>query len=625
MTAQGRLGPGARRGRASAPSILLLCTLLSPPGAFAGNFSLGESIGGNYRLTLNYSASMRTRDPAEALINGPIDPFQAELAPDGQLVGFTHTGLPTTINFDDGNRNFNKYALTHNRITAYGELGFTYDTFGAVFSGDTFYDDVYRRLNDNDSPDTVNKDLPNDEFTPAAQRFNGHRSRLLDAYVYGDFMLGDEATLNLRIGQQVVAWGESLFLYGLALSQGRADATRAYVPGAETKEILLPTTQVAFRLSPGWARMTLLGYYKLDFKATEIFPIGDFLAVQDLVGPGGDRAYGSLNPAYADGCPGLLDIPMFPLDTSALVCNQQGLGGDLFDADPYIMVPRGPDITPRRHGQWGAGLTFPVGGALNMGLYHIRYHSSNPFVQLNPGFAPVTRRPPLTTEVINQYVPTSYQVGYADGIHLSAISFSTVLGVFNVAGELIYRDNVDLQVQAVISGVLSPVYTRGEIYQALMSALYVTNPNIWYDEFVFVGEAAYVRTGDIEPFEPQPGIQPVGNGDVPFNDHESIGYQTLFLLTKRNMLDGWDFKTQFSWGEIVRGNPPLTAAFGALYGEGDQRGSVAIGVQYLQNFEVMASFNKFLGDPHATIGDSTLASNPYSDRDYVALNIKYNL
>jgi hypothetical protein len=625
MTAQGWLGQQARRGEVRAITVLLAGAVLGAQAAHAGDFSLGESIDGSYRLTLNYAVSMRTRDPAQALINGPIDPFQSEVAPDGQLVGFTHTGLPTTINFDDGNRNFKKNALTHNRLTAYGELNFISGDYGLILSGDSFYDRVYRETNDNDSPDTINKELPNNEFTAEAKRFNGRRSRLLNAYVYGDFMLGENATLNLRAGQQVVAWGESLFLYGLALSQGRADATRAYVPGAEVKEILLPTNQIAFRLSPGWAGLTLLGYYKLDFKSTEIFPIGDFLAIQDIVGPGGSFAYGSLNPAYADGCPGLLDIPSFPLDTSALICEQQGLGGDLFGAEPYINVPRGPDITPRDHGQWGVGLTLPIGSSLNVGLYHLRYHSTNPLVVLNPGFAEVTKTPPLTTEVINQYVPVTYQVGYADGIHLSALSFSTVLGAFNVAGELIYRDNVDLQVQAIISGVLSPVYTRGEIYQLLISGLYVTNPNLWYDEFVFVGEAGYVVTGDIEPFQAQDGIKPVGNGDHPFGDGESIGYQTLFLLTKRNMLDGWDFKTQFSWGEIVNGNPPLTAAFGALYGEGDQRASIAIGVQYLQNLEVMASFNKFLGDPSATIGDSTLAANPYADRDYVALNIKYNL
>lgn len=602
-----------------------------------GSMDVGDGVTAEYKLTLNYSVSMRVEEQAQALINGPIDPFQSQVAPDGQLVGFTHTGLPTTINFDDGNRNFDKGDLTHNRVTAFGEFKLSGESAGIVTSGDIFYDHVYApkgKKNANTSPDTVNKSRPEsnafNEFTEHARKFNGYRARLLDAYVYTDFMLGDEATLNLRLGQQVVAWGESLFLYGMALSQGRADATRAYVPGAETKEILLPTNQVAMRLSPGFWDLTFLAYYKLDFKETEIFPYGDYLSIADLVGPGGEIAYGSVNPAYAETCPGLLAIPGTPADLSVLCELGGGVGGPLFGAQPNIMVPRGPDILPDQDGQWGAGVTFPLGTTASMGLYHLRYHNANPSVILTPGFAPVTERPPLTTSIINQYVPVLYQVAYAEGIHLTGLSFSTVLFGVNVAGEVLYRQNADVQVQADISGVRSPVYTRGDFHQFLVSALWVTNPNIWFEEFIALGEAGYVRVDKIQPFEENQGghvdgINVVEGGDVPFNDRESYGFQTLFFLNKRNLFDGWDFKVNAAWGQIVKGNPSLTAAFGALYGEDDRRAGLGFGLQYLQNFEVSASYNMFLGNPETTIGESTLAAHPYTDRDYVALNIKYNL
>lgn len=604
-----------------AAGIFFACTLGG--AARAGTLPVGNGLEAEYKLTLNYSLSVRTRNPSQALINGPIDPLQSQLAPPGQLVGFTHTGLPTTINFDDGDRNFKKWALTHNRLTIYGETQINGESSGLILSGDAFYDDVYRRMNnDNDSPETVNKSGPNNEFSDAARKYDGQRLRLLDAYVFSDFNFGEEATLNLRLGQQVIAWGESLFLYGMALSQGRADATRAYVPGAETKEILLPTNQVAFRFSPGGG-LTFLGYYKLDFKPTEIFPIGDFLAVQDLVGPGGTVAHGSINPAYAQGCPGLLKFD--PLPDLSSVCNFNGVGGPILGAQPYIDVPRGDDILPSRWGQWGAGVTYPITGNTNAGLYYLRYHSSNPYVKLDPGFAQVTTTPPLTTSVINQYVPVMYHVGYAGGIHLFGASASTVLGPFNVAGELIYREHVDVQVQALISGVLSPVYTRGKILQTLVSALYVNNPGFFYDEFIFVGEAGFFHLMSVDPFKPEPGIIPVEGGTKPFNDDDSAGYQTLFLATKRNMVPGWDFKTQFAFGQIVKGNPSLTAAFGALYGEGDMRAGLGFGMQYVQNLEFALSYNKFMGNPDSKIGDSPLFEHPYADRDYLALSIKYNL
>src|SRR3546814_8298170 len=97
--------------------------------------------------------------------------------------------------------------------------------FGLELRGDAFYDDVYHHRNDNDSPETVSKtDGAYNEFSGEAQYYGGARARLLDAYVFGTWYLGDETVLNLRLGQQVADWGESMFFDGIALAQeiGRA-------------------------------------------------------------------------------------------------------------------------------------------------------------------------------------------------------------------------------------------------------------------------------------------------------------------------------------------------------------------------------------------------------------------
>ena len=42
------------------------------------------------------------------------------------------------------------------------------------------------------------------------------------------------------------------------------------------------------------------------------------------------------------------------------------------------------------------------------------------------------------------------------------------------------------------------------------------------------------------------------------------------------------------------------------------------------NTQIGLGYNWFWGDAGKTIGDTTLAANPYVDHDYATLNIKYN-
>ena len=258
--------------------------------ARAGEIDLWSDATLDYKLTVSYAAAIRTGNANNALINGPVDQFQSYLLPvqvpgqPVQVFSFTHTGLPSTANYDDGDRNFHAGSLINNRVTGLGELQFHWNNYGIELSGDGFFDQVYHHPNDNDSPETNNTDLPHTHWTDGARYYDGQRVRLLDAYAYGDFTLWD-MNLNVRAGQHLVAYGQSLFFSGVALAQSRADATKAFIPGAEIKSILLPTNQVSFRLGVT-NDLSMVGYYKLAFRANEIFPEGDYFSPADAVGPG---------------------------------------------------------------------------------------------------------------------------------------------------------------------------------------------------------------------------------------------------------------------------------------------------------------------------------------------------
>jgi hypothetical protein len=238
--------------------------------ATAGTFDFW-GIDGSYKATLGYAGAMRMEDPDPDLVDRPVDPLVPVVLPPGQVVGFTNTGLPEHYNYDDGNNNFEKGDLVNNRLSIFGEIQLRKNNYGFVLSGDAFRDEAYLDRNANNSPESINKtEGDTNEFSDEAKAFSGKRARLLEAYVTGDWSLFDDSMfLNVRLGEHVVAWGESLFNSGLMLAMGHADATRAFVPGAEIKEILLPHNQISatLALTP---ELSLMSYYKFEFDPTEI-------------------------------------------------------------------------------------------------------------------------------------------------------------------------------------------------------------------------------------------------------------------------------------------------------------------------------------------------------------------
>ena len=312
----------ARGGRA-VPYFLLGALALAGP-AQAGSFDIGD-VHADYKLTLNYGVAMRMKEQNNALINGPIDDFQLNLSGIANGTGFTHTGLPTTVNEDDSDRNFKQFSLINNRVSGLLETQFSWNNYGVVLSGDGFYDQVYHHPNYADSPDTINQDAPYSQWSAGARYYDGQRVRLLDAYAYATWPVTDNMNLDLRAGQQLVAWGESLFFSGMAISQSAADATKAFTPGVEVKDILLPGNQVSASLALG-PRLALMAYYKLAFKKTEIFPVGDYFSSTDSVGPGGSFAYGAVNPLALKSCPGLFGPGTNPCTIGL------GLGGPILNA-----------------------------------------------------------------------------------------------------------------------------------------------------------------------------------------------------------------------------------------------------------------------------------------------------
>ncbi len=574
---------------------------------------------------------MRLEKPHDGIVNAP---------PSADIPIPDFLKFPESNNYDDGDRNFEQYASVNNRFSVLGEILLRRNDFGMMLRGDAFYDQVYRQGNDNNSPDTLNtRQQPFNSFTEQARRFSGKRARLLDAYAFGTFYL-PSATLNLRIGQHIAAWGESLFFGGVALAQTPADATKATVPGADVKSILLPVNQVSASLSLNH-KLTLLGQYKLDFKEVELNPVGEFYSVSDVVGPGAEFIYGIKNPIYPDTLSGV-DLLSNDLIETVNLLNDLLLGGvlpqlpnlipdalpnvqlpDLSTLTPFIPeainVERAADIRPSDHGQWGLGLRYLTDNGSTIGVYRLRYHSTTPAPVQNygdgillPSLGPGL--PAITTAQLGLQVPVTYNIRYFDGIDLTAMSLGTTLFGISLGTELIYRQGVDVLVD-VDGGILGPVPTptRADVMQALVSGIYVIGPRYFWDSLALVSEVGFVHVDRITPATGPDGRQ----FDDLTNTRDAWGYSTVAVFEKRNILTGWDGSLLVQLAGVGSGKSALTTGLGSLMGEGDYRLGAGIGMTYAGRVSLGLQYSGFLGEPH-------FSDRPYQDRDILSATIKYN-
>ncbi|QHS11294.1 DUF1302 domain-containing protein [Sinimarinibacterium sp. NLF-5-8] len=672
------------KARAGVGSVALAAAFLGASGvAHAGSTTL-FGVDTTYQLQATYSAAMRLQAPADGIINTPTK--QDVLLPDSFK-------FQESNNFDDGDRNFAKHSLINNRITLLGELEFTKGDYGVMLRGDAFYDHVYRRKNDftqhfsrqgagkngpvGNEPLSINRTEGNtsdvfigdaDAFSNDAAFFAGRRARVLDAYAYGSWYFGDEMALNVRVGRHIAAWGESLFMSGVALAQSPADATKANLPGADVKSILLPVNQISFQfaLNYDW---TIVGQYKLEYKSVELNPVGEYFSPADVVGPGAQFIWGIKNPLKFDN----LDQPLLSDDTAEIVkvlvdllganvgaapgiadgltrplgnllnalnngLNQvPGLGGllsnlsisdlvgfiDLRNAPMYVNVARAPDITPSDHGQWGLGVKWQATGSTSFGLYRLRYHNTTPAPIQNFGTAPLgligSQGALVTTATLGLSVPTTYNIRYFDGIDLSALTFSTTMFGMNFGGELIYRQGIDMLVD-VDYGLMGPIPTpsRGDVVQGLFSVLSTIAASPLWDTLTIVGEGGYVHALDVDEIcRIDEGVSFGTNCSTKLkNSKDAWGYAFLMMLDYRNIMSGWDAQIPIFYSGIGSGQSAFAGGLGSLFGPGDRRFSIGYNMTYLQKLTFGVSANYFLGSAEFT-------DRPFADRDFVGFTVKY--
>lgn len=136
---------------------------------------------------------------------------------------------------------------------------------------------------------------------PAAEAASG--VRLGEAFVYRHYQLGEQPG-QLRLGRQVVRWGEALFMDGGIDADGPQDRSRLPEPGQAMRDTLLPVEQlyVAQSLS---MRLSLEAFAGLGWRPDRLARCGSPFAVADRGAPGCPAAGYTTEAADSGGQGGL--------------------------------------------------------------------------------------------------------------------------------------------------------------------------------------------------------------------------------------------------------------------------------------------------------------------------------
>jgi len=403
QTRPSKLEAERRRGLAVALAIVVAGAVYASPAA-AWNIYSGEKFNATLDSTFTFGAAWRVQERNDQLFfigNDPDNPGE------GSTAGFFS-------NADDGNLNYKKGELYSASIKGTFDLELDYRHGGdylqnvAVFSRATaFYDFV------GDSEDYTRRTPLHEDARRRDSVIDGGvvgaQWLFLDAYVQGTWSLADRM-MDLRVGNQVLSWGETIFTPGAINAINAFDVTKLRIPGSELKEALVPAPMV--RVSGQiYKQLGIEAYYQFYWNRTNVDPTGSYWATSDMVGRAAEGQFFGNDP----GGTGLPPETLFAF----------GAG-----------IPQAGDAKPSNQGQGGVALRYFWDRILTeFGAYYMRYHSKTPAVGVHGQLAAVA--PP--GECTNALNLCDYFRQYGDDIDLVGASFATEVLASTLAGEISYR------------------------------------------------------------------------------------------------------------------------------------------------------------------------------------------
>ncbi|WP_304641318.1 DUF1302 domain-containing protein [Pseudomonas sp.] len=553
---------------------------------------------------------------------------------------FIHTlsgGQAAARTSDDGRLNYKSGDVFSKIFKGSHDLELRYENSGAFVRGNYWYDfetkDGSQRF----------YDISDSGRDPLQQ---GSGIQLLDAFIYHNYNIGANPG-NVRLGRQVISWGEGLFIQNGVNSINPVDVSAFRRPGAELKEGLLPVEMLY--LSQGLtSNLSMEAFYQLKWAPTVVDNCGTFF--------GGDVA--------AKGC------------TDRLVVT--GVDQPHRQQPQLTYIARSEkDRDAKDEGQFGFAFRYfaPALNDTEFGLYFMNYHSRAPVVSnvagrvagpgglFNAGQIDAATRAALSIPVqgyAGDFGQAGYFLEYPEDIRLYGVSFQTDIGGASVAGELSYRPNMPLQINtsdtsrtallaAGIPGVFPgqdnthrglgattvagdeiPGYQRKEFWQATVSAVHFIDRVMGASRLSLVGEVGANYIGGIGS----------GNGETKFGRDSLFGQspdangvcssQTVAPPEGSPRANSWcendGFFTDFSWGYRVRASLDYANVFAGInltpsiafshdvegyspnFVENGKSVSLGLAADYGNKYNASLSYTNFFDGKYNTLVDRDFAA-----------------
>ncbi|MEQ3723793.1 DUF1302 domain-containing protein [Alcanivorax sp.] len=604
------------------------------------------------------------------------------LAATGDVVDMTKAGYGSQINKNDANNNYDTgLASLVYKITPELDLSWQ-GKYGMFLRGTAFYDQVI--MNGGHDGGALNASAPyvpgngfsryatysdyanngtGDDFTSDAERYAGQRARMLDAYVWGNFDMF-ERPLNVRLGQQVINWGEALFMQNGVNTANYFDLNALRLPGSEIKEALLPLNSLYFSYGLTF-NSTLEAFYQLDWKNSEDAPTGTYFSTHDAFpGKGADHVIiDGRVVALGANAPGLEGA--FAGYTGATYSDYQ------YEAT-QVTVDRIRDKEASDSGQFGLAYRYFAEGlnGTEFALYYTRTHAKTPVVgaRLNNVQAAQGGGAAAMPLIIDT---AEYQMAYAEDQDMIGGSFNTSIGNMSLAGEIAYRPKRAIINEAgddLISalagaagksaGLLGPdtvvriedltghcvraemggsclsgdtvvtdsqlyyFYDEVESYNGSLVSIFNFGPTFGSDGLIALLELGVEHIEGLEsPDEEYNSTAAILESEAQilspddpnkYNlDPTSWGYRAVLKADYSNVFAGVSMSPSVRFAHDVNGNSPI----GGNFMEDRKAATLGVSFLYLNNLEVAMSGTTFWGAKY---------SNKLADRNNASVSVKYS-
>jgi len=551
---------------------------------------------------------------------------------DKDIIALANGGSFPSANTDDGDLNQDP-GLVSNMVRTTGEVTLRWRNFGVYARGFGFYD-FQQELHD----------LARTPLSGKARDSVGKKIGLLDHYLSAQFHVGD-VPVQLRLGDQVINWGEASFLRFGVDTINPLDFIALIQPTSTLRDLPIPQGML-------WGAATVTenvaveGLYQYDWQKVQAPPVGWFFSTNDLIGSKG------LNYAMA-GFGRFSDLGTNLDAAFGLPAGTLGVDRDFMKIFPRDSNP------PADGGQYGLAVRVfvPQLNSAELGVYFLNYHSRFALVNgltaeqaaidatsssavaaraaqlapiyeaegLSPEDAARQAQAAAETLTLGQFAnATRYFAAYPENIKMLGFSFNTAsvrTGTL-FSGEISHHLDfpVQLPVEQVLVASLSPIqftpafqqtplgafgantvvrgFERRDKTQLEMGLRQLLGPRLRSSQTILGFDLGWVHVHNL------PASHPL--------DEDSWGYRLVGTSTYDNVIGGVTLQPRVVWAQDVGGSTPGP---GGAFIEGREGIHVGLGGEYINRWTVDLGYTRFLGGGSA---------NLTRDRDFLSFQVAYH-